>query len=217
MLEPAQQGVFFQMIYPDMPEFHDEYKNVYKENTEEYEILKEAYLHVKYTPTQVNSLNNTFYDETALIERYGPVYKDDSEITKNKMMRFMFAAKPGDILKDYLPGKPPEKDTYHCIKGIGQLKQLHENGKTYVSVAMVDNSQLLFGQFQEWKPVSKDKIDEKDVLNENEIKLEIKEKGEEEKEGDDAESKTEKDDESFITADEFDQISREPVKFVGLS
>ena len=60
---------------------------------------------------------------------------------------------------------------------------MHENGKTYVAVGMVDNSQLLFGQFEEWKG-NEEKPDAKegeDGLNENEIKVEVD--GENEAEG----------------------------------
>jgi hypothetical protein len=106
------------MIHKDLPEFHKEYQKVYKDYTVEFNILQEAYLHVKYTPTQVNSLNNTYYEEKSLNERYGPAYQQEGE-GKDKLTKFMLHANPGDIINDNWIEPRPYKQVYKCIQDVG--------------------------------------------------------------------------------------------------
>ena len=63
-------------------------------------------------------MNNTYYEEKSLNERYGPAYAQEGP-GKDKLLKFMFNAKPGDVFNDFFLQSRPEKPVYKCIQDQG--------------------------------------------------------------------------------------------------
>lgn len=124
-------------VHLDIPNFQEEYQQVYPQEREHVGILKDAFNHQKLYRFQELDLDNVPWNVGMFIKRYG----DHS----SQLMKFLQSdPKPGDIYKSRAQRNYP-KQRYQIFRNAPIKETSFKFGKTYVFIGYVDLLQIMMG------------------------------------------------------------------------